>query len=119
MTKELQIEGEKMLELKKRELDSLKLLLKSELIKEKSSLLMQHYLVKRQEIDEYQVTFVKYNTEKIWDRISTYTTDFAMLNDYDMIIDADEKKSILYGDKEHDVTLDLLKYINMKYEGYQ
>nr|WP_291128484.1 OmpH family outer membrane protein [Flavobacterium sp. UBA7682] len=119
MTKELKTAGEKQLEFKNSQLDTIQFLLKNAPDEATNSLLMQRFIDKKHEVEEFQNNFTQSNSEKIWGRISTYAKDFAELNGYELIIDSDGKKTVLYGEKGKDVTLPLLNYINKKYEGFQ
>jgi len=119
MTKELKIKGEKELQFKKHQLDSLQFLLKATVDNDRRSAILQQLINEKQIIEEFQLNYSQLNSEKIMERISIYTKDFAELNDYDLIIGSRGKDQLLYGKKDKDVTVLLLQYLNEKYEGFQ
>ncbi len=55
-------------------------------------------------------------TKKVWERLNPIINDFGKERGYEMIIGATGTGTLLYADKAHDVTEELAKYINDKYE---
>lgn len=117
MTKELKHIGEKTLLLQKTQIDSLKVLLSTKISEDEKSLLLKQIISKQQLMDEYEQTFIRDNSKKIWERISSYSKDFAEKNDYKLIIGSQFKSDIIYGSTDIDVTEMMLDFINKKYEG--
>lgn len=118
MTQELKLAGEKELRIKKHQLDSLQVELKNGTDNSSRSVIMQQLINQKQIVEEFQVRYSQLNSEKIWNRISKYTEDFATSNNFDFIISSNGKEQLLYGKKSKDVTVVLLQYINKRYEGY-
>ncbi|WP_162126059.1 OmpH family outer membrane protein [Flavobacterium phycosphaerae] len=119
MTKELKEAGEKELRFKKIQLDSLQFLLNKAADNTSRSAIMQQLINQKQAIEEFQSNYSQSNSEKIWERISNYTKDFAELKHYDLVIGSNGKEQLLYGKKDKDVTVLLLDYLNKRYEGFQ
>lgn len=117
MTKELRLAGEKELKFKNAQLDSLQLLLKTVYDPDSRSAIMRSLINQQQLIADYQNNFTATNSEKIWSRIEAYSKDFARKNDYDIIIGSQYKGDILYGEDKLNVTVQLLDFINKKYDG--
>jgi outer membrane protein len=118
MTQELKLAGEQELRLKKHQLDSLQIELKNGTDNSTRSVIMQQLINQKQILEEFQARYSQLNSEKIWNRISSYTQDFANSNNFDFIIGSNGKQQLLYGKKSKDVTETLLQYINKRYEGY-
>lgn len=119
MTKELKVKGEKELQFKNHQLDSLQFLLKTTVDNHTRTGILQQLINQKQILEEFQLNYSQLNSEKIMERISIYTKDFAELNNYDLIIGSNGKQQLLYGKKDKDVTILLLNYLNKKYEGFQ
>jgi Skp family chaperone for outer membrane proteins len=119
MTKEIKEAGEKKLRFKKHQLDSLQFLLKTVEDNDTRSVIMQQFINQKQIIEEFQLNYSQSNSDKIWERISNYSKDFAELKHYDLIIGSNGKEQLLYGKKDMNVTVLLLDYLNKKYEGFQ
>lgn len=117
MTKELKNTVEKELQFKNSQLDSLQLLLKLTSDQDLRSSIMQRLITQQQAIEDYQKNFIDSNSAKIWSRIEAYSKDFARKNDYDIIIGSQYKGDILYGEDKLNVTVQLLDFINKKYDG--
>jgi len=58
----------------------------------------------------------EYDSE-IWARINTYVQEFGHENDYSIIFGAAGNGSIMYSDSTVNITQDVLRYMNEKYDG--
>jgi outer membrane protein len=56
-------------------------------------------------------------TADIWVRINKHVSNYATEHDYDFIFGAMGDGSLMFGRKSSDVTPEIIKYINEKYEG--
>ena len=118
MTKELKLSGEKEFNFKKTYLDSLYLKLQSsEISPQEKKILMQEFIQKKEELEQFNQIFASEQSSKIWTRIKSYTSEFSKENKYKLIIGSENKSNVLFADEDIDVTNDLLTYINKKYEG--
>lgn len=75
------------------------------------------------QIENAQQAFQQYYTQsnqeitkKIWERLNPIINDFGKEKGYQIIIGATGTGALLYADKSHDVTEELTKYVNDKYE---
>ena len=118
MTKELKLSGEKEFNSRKTYLDSLSSKLQSsEIPPQEKKILMQEFIQKKEELEQFNQIFASEQSSKIWARIKSYTTEFSKENKYKLIIGSENKSNVLFADEDIDVTDDLLTYINKKYEG--
>jgi outer membrane protein len=118
MTKELKLSGEKEFNSQKTHLDSLYLKLQSsEISPQEKKILMQEFIQKKEELEQFNQIFASEQYSKIWARIKSYTSEFSKENKYKLIIGSENKSNVLFADEDIDVTNDLLTYINKKYEG--
>lgn len=117
MTKELKKEGEKTLLLQKKKIDSLQILVATDLTEAEKEDIVRKIIEARQQLEFFEQNFVETNSEKIWERIHIYTKEFVKEHDYQLIIGSQYKSDILYSSKELDITQLMLDFINNKYEG--
>ncbi|KIA95039.1 hypothetical protein OA93_19015 [Flavobacterium sp. KMS] len=118
MTRELKRVGEKEFQTRKVQIDSLYSLLQSQSISEnKRQILLKQFISDKEELVQFNQSFAINESSKIWSRIHTYTEEFSKENRYQLIIGSENKTPVLYTDETIDVTQDLLKYINKRYEG--
>jgi outer membrane protein len=118
MTKELKRIGEKEFNSHKAQLDSLYFVIQSQSISEQNKqTLMQQFLLKKEGLVQFNQNFAASESSKIWSRIHSYTEEFSKENNYQLILGSENKTPVLYAAEGVDVTQDLLKYINKRYEG--
>jgi len=56
-------------------------------------------------------------TSDIWKNINELVTKFGEKNGYDYILGAAGNGSLMFAHKENDITSELIKFVNLKYEG--
>jgi outer membrane protein len=119
MTKEMKRVGEKEFNSRKLILDNLyaQIQLPSTSVSEKK-LLMHQFIQGKQELEQFNQTFSAEQSDKIWSRIKSYTSEFSKDKNYQLIIASDNKQMVLFADENIDVTNDLITYLNHKYEGF-
>lgn len=118
MTKEMRKIGEKEFNIKKATIDTLYLEIQREdLSKETKESMMQEFISKREEFDQFNQSFAMTQSDKIWSRISSYSKEFSKENNYKIIVGSNDKRSVLFADESIDITKQLLAYINKKYAG--
>jgi outer membrane protein len=54
---------------------------------------------------------------QIWTQLNQYITDYGKDNDVEMILGASGNGSIMYAKPHCDITEDVIKYVNKRYEG--
>lgn len=118
MTKELKLAGEKEIRLKNSQIDSLRNLVSLTSDESSKSVLIEQLINKKQEIAEFENQYTQLNSQKIWSRIAVYSSDYAKLKGYDFILNSNNNQTVLAGNKDKDVTKELLNFINEKYEGF-
>lgn len=118
MTKEMKRVGEKEFNSRKSILDNLYSNLQSPTISasEKKEL-MQQFIQRKEELEQFNETFGAEQSTKIWSRIKSYTAEFSKDKNYLLVVGSDNKQTILFADEKIDVTNELLIYLNKKYEG--
>ncbi|MNE60216.1 Outer membrane protein (OmpH-like) [compost metagenome] len=118
MTKEMKRVGEKEFNERKILLDNLYASLQgSSLSVLQKKELMQQFIQGKEELEQFNQTFASEQTQKIWSRIRSYTSEFSKDKNYQLIVGSDNKQMVLFADEKIDVTNDLLTYLNKKYEG--
>ena len=118
MTKEMKRAGEKEFNSKKLVLDDLYSNLQSPTISaSQKKELMQQFIQRKEELEQFNQTFAAEQTTKIWSRIKSYTAEFSRDKNYQLVLGSDNKQVVLFADEKIDVTNDLLTYLNKKYEG--
>jgi len=55
--------------------------------------------------------------EEVWGKINTLVEEYGKTHDHDIIIGASGSGSVMYGKEAHNITADVLEYINNKYNG--
>lgn len=91
-------------------LDSLKLLV----VDRESELYYQQQLMKYEHIEGEME--MKYNTQ-IWNQLNSYINDYGQQEGYDFIYGATGSGSMMYAKENLDITDEVIKFANEKYEG--
>ncbi|WP_281323435.1 OmpH family outer membrane protein [Flavobacterium aestivum] len=118
MTKEMKRVGEKEFNSRKLVLDNLYAKLQASTISAtEKKILMQQFIQGKSELEQFNQVFASEQTEKIWSRIKSYTTEFSKEKKYQLVIGSNNKQTVLFADEKIDVTNELLTYLNKKYEG--
>ncbi len=97
----------------KKNVDSLTTLIQA---KANEPALVQYYqqMIQSYELNEQQLS-TKY-TADIWKRINDYVAEFGKEKGYDFIFGATGDGNLMYAKDTHDVTEELVRYVNAKYE---
>jgi outer membrane protein len=118
MTKEMKTLGEKEFNTRKIALETMYSSIQSPSVSAlQKKELMRQLIQEKQDLEKFNQTFASEQTEKIWERIRSYTSEFSKDKNYQIIIVSDNKQVVLYADEEIDVTSDLLIYLNKRYDG--
>jgi outer membrane protein len=79
---------------------------------------LQEIIASQEKIEHFNTYFVKEEHDKIWSRIKSYIKDYSEKENCSMIFGSETVSDVLYYNPEIDITQDLLKYINKRYEGF-
>lgn len=75
------------------------------------------YYEKRDELMTIEQEAANKYTEQIWERLNVYVRDYGISQNYDIILGAKGDGVLMYADEKMDITNEVLKYANKKYEG--
>lgn len=101
---------------RKKEVDSLYFLFRN--TSSKNDKAYQFFLKKKNDLEEFRNNTKLVETNKIWERINSYTKQYGEEKDYTLILcSAKNQNDVLFVDEKIDITNDLLNYINSRYEG--
>jgi outer membrane protein len=95
-----------------RYLDSLSLLVKnnpSESVKSAFMQTQQQLMLKEQQVSAAY-------TEDLWKRINEYVLAYGKENKYDFIYGASGEGNLMYADESKNISLEVIEYMNKKYE---
>lgn len=110
--------GEKEFNARKRVVDSLYAITQSqELPQDNRNSIVQEFVQKRDELEQFGQVFASSEANKIWARLQSYTQEYGKEKGYTIIVGSENKRNVLFADESVDVTSDLINYINKKYEG--
>lgn len=85
--------------------------------KEKYRQLEDVYYNKREEIEKQNTELFENYNKQVWTRINQYATEFSQKKGYKIMFGANGSGTLMYAEKEMDVTADLIKYMNEEYDG--
>src|SRR5690606_31481631 len=75
------------------------------------------YNIKRQQFDQMNAEQAEEYDKQIYSQINQYIEDYGKDHNYLYILGANGSGSILYAKERHDLTQELINYINEKYAG--
>jgi len=125
LKKDLERDLEKSNALQKKILDSMKLNLQmayenvsrkkdQKLVMEYKIQEQQYFLKEKQTNDAYAETAEQY-TAQIWKQLNQYIQEYGDQHGYDYIYGLKSEGELMYGKKSHDITDELVKVVNDKY----
>ncbi len=105
------------------ELDLLVESLRAKIEFEPNIQLKEHYfqeiIASQNKIEHFKTNFIKEEHKKIWSRIKSYIKEYPEIKNCQLIVGSETESDVLYYNPEIDITQDLLKYINKRYEGFK
>jgi outer membrane protein len=110
--KDLEAEGTKNLYKIKNAIDSLKMIDKVDA----NPVIDSQIMYAERAFNQYYTYSNQEMTKKIWERLNPLLEEFGKQNNYEMIVGANGAGTVLYGNKENDVTEQAINFINKKYE---
>lgn len=118
MTKEMKRIGEKEFNSKKMIVDSLYVISQSTNLDDSDKArIVQEFVQKRDELEQFSQYFASEEANKIWSRLQSYSQAFALEKGYKAVLGSENKKNVLFADESIDVTNELIKFSNKRYEG--
>jgi outer membrane protein len=119
MKKEYDTRIQKDLQLEAAQLDSLRFRIQSggtNLGNEALQQLQQYYYQLEQRYNEHFNTLSTQYTSEVNERLNEYVDSYARQKGYDMIVGSGGQGNVMYVDSTLNITDDLIKYINKKFE---
>ncbi|RED45642.1 OmpH family outer membrane protein [Seonamhaeicola aphaedonensis] len=119
MTRDISAAEKQKMEIQRKTLDSLYTVLRSTNHTETDSHknLQQEIAQKSKAYQEAQNTSYQNLNSKVWDRLNTYVNEYANHKDLKIVLGANGNGNVMFGKTDLDITDDLLRYANEKYEG--
>ena len=129
LAKELDAELKQFSNVRNRELDSLNLVFenKTELFKQMDEIPMTDYqafndlrnviMYRKKAFENELMEKGREYDEQIWERINSYVEDYALENDYDLILGASGDGNLMFAKDTLDLTDELIAYCNHAYKG--
>lgn len=77
----------------------------------------EQYLQKKQQFDEDNNALARQYTAQVWEQLNQYIKDYGKQHQYKFIFGANGEGSIMYAAESDDLSKDLTKYVNQRYEG--
>ena len=77
----------------------------------------EEYLVKKKQFDEDNQAMTQQYSDQIMKQLNQYVQDYGKANSYTYIYGADGNGSMMYADDKHNITDEVIKFINEKYKG--
>lgn len=118
MTKETKKTGDLIINKMKFSLDSLYTALNNSKSATDKSQIVKQIEEERYNSESFNNNYSAEETAKIMARLKSYIKEYAALKKYHVILGSKNDGGVLYADEQKDVTEDLLKYVNKKYEGF-
>jgi outer membrane protein len=85
--------------------------------KAKYEIAVNEYIRKRKELEQANETLMQQYDEQIWSQINSYCEEFGETYQYDYILGAQGSGTLMYADKNNEVTGVFVDYINKMYNG--
>ncbi|WP_308993693.1 OmpH family outer membrane protein [Mariniflexile litorale] len=119
MTKDIKSIEEAKINKQGKELDSLYAIFQSVTNKEAVAFknLQQQIAYKSKAIQELQDNYTHQLSNTIWDRLNSYIKEYAQTKKFKIIVGTSGNGNVMYGDETTDITTQILKFSNIKYEG--
>ncbi len=118
MTKETKKTGDVIINKMKYRLDSLYFELKNAKTETSKSQIVRFIESERSNSESFNNNYSAQETAKIMERLKYYIKEYSISKNYHIILGFKNEGDILFFDNQKDVTEDLLKYANKKYEGF-
>lgn len=75
------------------------------------------YLIERKKVEEEMLENINLSNEQIWTFINQNVSEYSKLNKIDYLFGANGQGNIMYANEEENITKEVLKFIDDKYEG--
>jgi len=77
----------------------------------------QAYFAKEKQYTEDNAAQAQKYTDEVWKQLNQYIKEFGAENGYDYIIGANGEGNLMFAKEKHDISKDVIKYVNEKYQG--
>ena len=77
----------------------------------------QEYFSKQKSFEEDNQAMTNQYTEQIWKQINQYVKDYGKDKGYTYILGADGTGAVMNAEEKHEITDDVISYINERYKG--
>jgi outer membrane protein len=126
MKKVLESDFQRIESFRKEHLDSLELMIKviqnDTKLKNKQAILeykTEEFYAKQQEFERANSDLTAKYNDQIVSQLKQYVKDYGVENRYDFIYGDDGELDLMFASEKHDVTKQVIEYINKRYEGYE
>lgn len=75
-----------------------------------------YYLKEKQYSEDNTAQAQKY-TDEVWKQLNQYIKEYGAENGYDYIIGTTGEGNLMYAKEKHDISKDLVEFVNGKYQG--
>lgn len=79
--------------------------------------MQNHYMQQKNAVEEYTYTKTQQFDSQILEQMTQYVKDFGTKNNYHYIYGLNSNGNIMYAQEHKDITEEVLKFINDKYQG--
>lgn len=77
----------------------------------------QQYLIKEEQFNSENARLEEQYTDQVWNQLNQYIQDYGKENGYAFIHGAVGNGSLMYGEEKHNITREVIEYVNKKYDG--
>lgn len=79
--------------------------------------LRREILYKERQYEESNAALIEQSNQEILTQLNVYMKEFGEKNDYDLILGAQGNGSLIYATEPHNVTKEMLDFVNARYQG--
>lgn len=80
-------------------------------------LIRQEYILKEQQFKEANENMSAQYNEQVWTQLNAYLKEYGEKSDYEFIFGANGQGSLIYARKDKEITEDVIRFVNGKYDG--
>lgn len=78
---------------------------------------MQQYNIKNNDFEAMKDELVQKYDSEIWKHLNQYIEDYSKKNSYDFMFGANGNGTVMYANPGYDITEDVTRYVNERYDG--
>ncbi|MGE3823810.1 MAG: OmpH family outer membrane protein [Bacteroidia bacterium] len=80
-------------------------------------LIRQEYIIKEQQFKEDNENMSAQYNDQVWTQLNAYLKEYGEKSGYEFIFGANGQGSLIYAKKDKEITDDVIKFVNNKYDG--